>query len=582
MDSAGVDAYIITGSDPHASENPPSRWRTREWISGFTGSSGIVAVTRDKAGLWTDFRYWIQASGELKKSGVELFRDGQDGIPRIQDWLAETLSSDVKVGYDGRTVSARTASEWDEKFRDRGIGMVTDLDLISDIWTDRPSLAMAPVVELEEDETGESRSSRLDRLKESLESGDADTWLGISLDSVAWLLNVRGGDVPYNPVVTGYLIISPGKVVWYTSENRIPENLKNSLNEDGVEIAPYDDFFPVLENLPGSSRILIDHQSVTLAVLDRLPENVKIITGKDPVILMKARKNAVEASRISRAMEKDGVAMVCFLMDLEKAMAEGRTPTELDAAALLREHRSSIPGFLGESFTAIPAFGAHGAICHYEAVPEGVFTLEAGPNLFLIDSGGQWEEGTTDITRTVTLGTPTGAQIRDYTLILKGHIALSRARFPKGTRGYQLDTIARTALWEEGIDFGHGTGHGVGYRLNVHEGPQRISPAPVDVAIEPGMVISNEPGVYREGSYGIRIENLLICREDIVTEFGTFLAFDTLTLAPYDRRLIDTELLDKGEIRWVNEYQAEVFRRLSPMLEIEKKDWLNIQTAPLV
>ena len=581
MDMAGVDAYIITGSDPHASENPPSRWRTREWISGFTGSAGIVAVARHKAGLWTDFRYWIQAFGELQESGIDLFRDGQDGISHIQDWLVENLSSDMKIGYDGRTVSARTASEWDDKFSDSGIGAVTDLDLIGDIWIDRPLPAMASLVELEEDETGESRSSRLDRLSESLASGGADTWLGIGLDSVAWLLNVRGGDVPYNPVVTGFFIKSADTVVWYTDEGRIPENLRISLTEDGVETAPYEDFFPALENLPALSRILIDRQSITRAVMDRLPDDVTIITGKDPVILMKARKNVVEASRISRAMEKDGVAMVRFLMDLEKAMAEGRTPTELDAAAMLLEHRSSIPGFLGESFSPIPAFGAHGAICHYEAVPETAFTLEAGPDLFLIDSGGQWEEGTTDITRTVTLGVPTVEQRRDYTLTFKGHIALSRARFPKGTRGYQLDTMARTALWNEGIDFGHGTGHGVGYRLNVHEGPQRISPAPVDVAMEPGMVTSNEPGVYREGSYGIRIENLLICREDIVTEFGAFLAFDTLTLAPYDRKLIDIDLLDEGEIHWVNEYQAEVFRRLSPMLETGEKDWLKAQTAPL-
>jgi Xaa-Pro aminopeptidase len=581
MDKTGVDAYIVTGSDPHGSEYPPSRWRTREWICGFTGSAGTVAVTRDQAGLWTDFRYWIQAPEELEGSGVELFREGKDGIPRIQEWISKTLPSGAKVGVDGRTVSSRTVSEWSESFDDRDIELETDLDLISEIWTDRPEMPKAAIVELDEDEAGESRSVRLGRLKQSLDSSDADTWLGISLDSVAWLLNVRGGDVPYNPVVTGFVIYSASAVTWFTDEDRITDNLNLALSEDGVVTAPYDDFFGAVESLSPKSRLLVDNQSITRAVMDRLPDHVSIKTGKDPVVLMKARKNAVEVSRISRAMEKDGLAMVRFLMGLEEAISDGKTLTELDAASMLRNHRSSIPGFLDESFSPIPAVAAHGAIIHYEANEESAFTLKAGPDLFLIDSGGQWEEGTTDITRTVTLGIPTDQQKKDYTLTLKGHIALSRAKFPKGTRGYQLDTIARLPLWENGIDYGHGTGHGVGYRLNVHEGPQRISPAAVDVALEPGMVVSNEPGIYREGAYGIRIENLLICREDISSEFAEFLAFDTLTLAPYDRQLINLELLDTEEIRWVDEYHSEVLKRLNPALEADERSWLEAQTAPL-
>jgi Xaa-Pro aminopeptidase len=280
-------------------------------------------------------------------------------------------------------------------------------------------------------------------------------------------------------------------------------------------------------------------------------------------------------------MEKDGVAVVRFLMDLETKINHGQTLSELDAAALLRGRRGEIPGFIGDSFTTIPAYGPHGAICHYSATPESSMTLESGANLFLIDSGGQWEEGTTDITRTLALGEPSELQKKDYTLVLKGHIALSRARFPKGTRGYQLDTLARTALWDEGIDYGHGTGHGVGYRLNVHEGPQRISPTPVDVAIDVGMVVSNEPGIYREGAWGIRIENLLLCREDSTSQFGTFLSFDTLTLAPYDRSLIAVELLQEDQVIWIDTYHAEVFRRLSPMLEEHEIRWLKKHTAPL-
>ncbi len=577
-----ADAYIINGSDLHGSEYPSSRWRTREWISGFTGSAGIVVITKEKAGLWTDFRYWIQAPSELSGSGIDLFREGEDDVPGIGQWLSEHLPAGSSVGYDGRTVSSKTALEWDKKLKESRISVLSNLDLIADIWKDRPEVSRAAIIELSKKETGEARVQRLERLIKALDKEHSDSWIGIGLDSAAWLLNVRGSDVPYNPVVNGFLIYAEKKITWFTDERRIDESLSMNLENDGVFTADYDDFFPALGKIPKDASILIDPQSITRGVLDRLPRTVRLKTAADPVILMKARKNSVEAERTSRAMEKDGTAMVRFLMKLEDVVARGERITELDAAGMLLKERSSLPGFLEESFSPIPAFGSHGAICHYEASHEGAFTLEAGPNLFLIDSGGQWEEGTTDITRTVALGTPSDMQIKDYTLTLKGHIALSRARFPRGTRGYQLDTLARSALWQEGINFGHGTGHGVGYRLNVHEGPHKISTAPIDVALEPGMIVSNEPGVYREGRYGIRIENLLICRVDISTEFGEFLAFDTLTLAPYDRKLIDTELLNGEEINWINQYQAEVLRRLKPMLKDAELDWLEGATAELV
>jgi Xaa-Pro aminopeptidase len=580
MDSSGIDAYIFNGSDPHGSEYPCSRWRSREWISGFTGSAGSVVVTADKAGLWTDFRYWIQAPSELSGSGIELFRDGEEGTPDIGEWIAGELPTGSVLGYDGRTVTAKTAGEWDEKMRQRGIRVNSSLDLAEPLWTGRPALPGAPVIELTYEETGESRSSKMQGLAEALKKEDADSWIGIALDSAAWLLNVRGGDVPYNPVVNGFLIFTGNRLTWFTDENRLPDSLKQALDKDGIATAAYDDFFSALEYIPGNAKILIDPESITRAVMDRLPQNVTLRIGPDPVLVMKACKNEVEISRINRAMEKDGAAMVRFMMRLEKAMDEGERLTELDAAAMLLEERSALPGFLEESFSPIPAFGAHGAICHYEAKPEGNSTLEPGPNLLLLDSGGQWEEGTTDITRTFALGKPSDQQIRDYTLTLKGHVALSVIRFPRGSRGYQLDALARSALWQEGINYGHGTGHGVGYRLNVHEGPHRISPAPVDVALLPGMVVSDEPGVYRENLYGIRIENLLLCREDITTEFGSFLAFDSLTLAPYDRSLIDTALLCENEIRWIDAYHSEVLKRLSPLLNEEETHWLQAACAP--
>ena len=542
---------------------------------------GTVAVSSDDAGLWTDFRYWIQAADELKNSDINLFRVGDEDFPTLENWLAANLSAGSRIGVDGRTITSSRAMEIEKRLNKAGISLVTDQSAMDRLWTGRPELPATMAVELDEDESGDTRGNRLNRLRESLSAEGADTWIGIGLDSAAWLLNVRGGDVPYSPVLVGFLIAGPEYTTWFTDESKLPEDVRQSLGEDGIIIAPYGDFENSVASLAPDSVILADHSSISRAVIDRLPDGIRIIEGRDPVIDMKARKNKVETANISRAMEKDGVAMVRFFIELEKNLEAGGRPDELEAASMLLDQRKAIPGFLGESFSPIPAVGGHGAICHYEARPGSVDRLRKGSGLFLIDSGGQWEEGTTDITRTLSLGTPTKRQIADYTLTLKGHVALSRARFPRGTRGYQLDTLARMFLWEQGMNFGHGTGHGVGYRLNVHEGPQKISPHPVDVVIEEGMLISNEPGVYREGEYGIRIENLVLCREDRVTEFGAFLAFDTLTLAPYDRRLIDVAMLSGDERAWIDAYHEEVNARLAPMLEEEERVWLEEHTAPL-
>lgn len=581
MSGAGIDAYLVTGSDPHGSENPPSSWRTREWISGFTGSAGTVVVTSSTAGLWTDFRYWIQAPLELEESGISLFRENAEGVPLLEDWLADNLPKGALVGVDGRTIPAGRARDIEIRLGKAGIELSAGMSPWDELWELRPSLPDFPAVELGADESGESRTERLTRLRQALKAAGADTWIGTALDSVAWLLNVRGGDIPNNPVITGYIIVKETEVSWFVDETKLPLSLKDSLAEDLVTVVPYDDFYPQLAALNSSARILLDPDMLSRSVRDGLPEGISIIEGDDPVVLMKAVKNQVEAAQTCRAMEKDGVAIVRFVRELGIRLEDGEHFTEIEAAQLLLEKREAIPGFLDESFSPIPAVGGHGAICHYEAKEEGVGILEKGSGVFLIDSGGQWEEGTTDITRTLSLGSTTDEQKKDYTLVLQGHVALSMARFPRGTRGYQLDTLARMFLWQEGRDFGHGTGHGVGYRLNVHEGPQRISTHPIDVAIIPGMIVSNEPGVYREDRYGIRIENLLICREDTRNEFGTFLVFDTLTLAPYDRRLIETSMLNDIEISWIDTYHAEVFKRLSPMLETPEAEWLAQETAAL-
>ena len=581
MKDEGLDAYIVTGSDPHGSEIPPARWRTREWISGFTGSSGTVVVTSNDAGLWTDFRYWLQAAEELDGSGIRLFKEGIMEVPSPEEWLAGTLGSGAVAAVDGQTMPAGRAGDIQRRLAGAGIGFAADRAPWDRLWPDRPPLPGKPAVGLTLDETGESRAERLARLRSALAEAGADTWLGTALDSAAWLLNVRGADVPYVPVIAGFLIVGSGFVRWYTDRSKIPADLQDELVADGVEFHPYDGFLEGLASLEESAGVLVDKHLLSRGVLDVLPESVGRIEANDPVFHMKAVKNRVEVSNIARAMEKDGAAMVRYFRELGERLEQGDILTEIEAAALLLEKRRDIPGFLDQSFSPIPGVDAHGAIVHYEAREEGVGTLKKGSGLFLIDSGGQWTDGTTDITRTLSLGNPTDEQIRDYTLVLKGHIALSTIRFPRGTRGYQLDTLARMYLWRDGLDYGHGTGHGVGYRLNVHEGPHVFNTRPIDVPFAPGMVASNEPGLYREGRHGIRIENLIICREDEKNEFGEFLAFDTLTLAPYDPRLIDRDLLDESEISWVDAYHRHVFERLAPMLEEADRSWLREQTAPL-
>jgi len=579
MRRSGLDACIITGLDPHVSERPPERWRSREWISGFTGSAGLLAVARDRAGLWTDFRYWIQASSQLADSEIELFRAGEEGVPGIHDWILEELRDGGRLGIDGRTVTLRMMGTWREAFRDSCVDIVTDIDLLGEIWDERPPLPDSEVYELDLEVAGETRASRLNRLAAALKTAGADTWIGVALDSIAWLLNIRGDDIPYVPVVVGYLIFSGGRAVWYTNEKRLSMRLMASLARDGVETASYEDFFPALGRLREGSRVLLDARHVTQAVLDRLAPEVFQKFVNDPVVMMKSRKNEVEVARIRRAMIKDGIALIRFMIGIEGALHEGRALTESVAREMLDAKRAELDGFRGNSFTPIVAYGANAALVHYGGERSDDERLKLDSRLLLVDSGAQWEEGTTDVTRTFVLGEPDLGQIRDYTLVLKGHIAVSRARFPMGTRGYQVDALGRAALWAEGMDCGHGLGHGVGYRLGVHEGPLRLNQEPLDVPLETGMIVSNEPGVYREGLGGVRIENLLLCRELFDGDFGMFLGFETLTLAPYEMKLIDATMLGDDEIGWIDEYHRMVRDRLSPFLPLEEREWLKSKTV---
>ena len=579
MRRSGLNAYIITGLDPHLSEFPPKRWQSREWISGFTGSSGLLVITMNRAGLWTDFRYWIQASSQLSDSDIELFRAGREGVPEIHNWILGELRDGGRVGIDGCTVTLRMMREWREAFGNSCVDIVTGVDLLGEIWEERPSLPNSDVYELDLDVVGETRLSRLNRLTAALNVVGTDTWIGVALDSIAWLLNIRGDDIQYVPVVVSYLIFSEERAVWYTNRERLPARLMISLTQDGVEIAPYEDFFPALGRLRKGSRVLLDGRYITQAVLDRLAPEVIPKFGDDPVVMMKSRKNEVEIAQIRRAMIKDGIALIRFMIELENALYEGRKPTEIMVREMLNAKRMELEGFCGNSFTPIVAYGANAALVHYGG--ERDERLESESKLLLVDSGAQWEEGTTDVTRTFVLGEPDLGQIQDYTLVLKGHIAVSQARFPRGTRGYQVDALGRAALWAEGMDCGHALGHGVGYRLGVHEGPQKLSQNPVDVPLEPGMIVSNEPGVYRENLRGVRIENLLFCCELFDGDFGKFFGFETLTLAPYEMKLVDIAMLNDDEKAWIDEYHRRVCDRLDPFLSVEERGWLESRTASI-
>ncbi|MDC7234118.1 MAG: aminopeptidase P family protein [Spirochaetales bacterium] len=575
MKEQNMDAYVVFSSDPHGSEYVSDHWRCRSWISGFTGSAGTVVITEKEAGLWTDFRYFIQASEELKGSGVKLYKMGEPEVPSYIDWIASSLGDEGVVGMDGRTL---TLKEWESMASVFGSGNIKidgRTDLIDQIWADRPDDTLTDVWTLSEEEAGESRTARIGRIREELHSRSMDATLVASLDDVAWILNIRGGDVPYNPVVQSYLYISSDQAVWFADDSRIPGDVAVLMAREGVEIRPYDSVSDFLAALSDIS-LYLSPERINSSLMSVLDDSITPLKGVDISTRMKARKNEVEQKRLRNCMEKDGAALVRFIRWFRDVLNEPDSRvSELDAAAALRGFRAEQPDFLSESFSPIPAYKAHGAICHYEAEEESQFTI-GRESLFLIDSGGQYRDGTTDITRTLCAGEPTAREKKDYTLVLKGHIALSRARFPEGTRGYQLDILARQPLWNEGLNYGHGTGHGVGYILNVHEGPQRISPHPVDEALKPGMICSNEPGLYREGEHGIRIENLIMtvpwadCREDAV-----FYAFETLTLCPYERKLIDLSLLKDEEIRWINAYHKEVFRRLSPLLNQEEAEWLR-------
>lgn len=581
MQSHAIDAYVVFSNDPHQSEYLAPHWQNRTWLSGFDGSAGTLVVTADFAGLWTDSRYFLQAERQLRDSGIELQQLKIPHTPEYAAWLRDHLPRGATVGFDGGVVSIHTARHLERALAGKEIDLDTRFDLVDSIWTNRPALPAQPVFELPVSFAGESREDKLARLRKFLTDQELDYFLLIALDDVAWTLNLRGSDVDYNPVALSYLLVGRETTHWFGTVDQLTEAAATGLQAAGIVTHDYASLSHRIANLPAGSQIGVDPGQISVRLREACAEWHDLRHLDSPVRDWKGRKNTTEIAHWRNAMRRDGVALLRLYRWLRSEL-EQRPVSEVEVAERLSQFRGDQEHYRGESFSAIVGYGANGAIVHYRATPEH-HALIRPEGILLLDSGGQYLDGTTDITRTFALGEPTPAQRRHFTRVLQGHIDLALARFPVGTCGAQLDSLARNPLWQDGLNYGHGTGHGVGFFLNVHEGPQSISANPRATnarrAFEAGMVTSNEPGYYREGEYGIRIENLVLCVADPDQE--GWLRFDNLTLFPIERRLIDADLLSPGQLMYLNAYHARVADALGPLLTTEERDWLNEACAPL-
>jgi len=582
MAEAGLDGWLVPSTDPHQSEYVPEFWKRRAWLSGFTGSAGDLLVRRDQAGLWTDGRYFLQAERELRGSGIKLFRQGDPGVPTLHAHLASTLPRGSVLGADPQTLSLAESRRLEAALKTPGAELrLVEENLVDAIWTDRPPAPAGPIVVHPARFAGETTASKLRRLRKKLKEKQADAHVLVSLDAIAWLCNLRGEDVPYLPVFISYALVTEREAELFVHEGKAGPAVARALGRL-VRLRPYEEFGPALEALAArGGRVWIDEAASSRWIADRL-RGSDLLAEPSPVTVMKAKKNATEVAGMKAAHARDGAAMVRWLRWLETEAPTGGL-TESSAAQRLEEFRSAGEHFRGLSFDAISGYAGNGAVIHYRVTPETDTPLRP-EGIYLIDSGGQYLDGTTDITRTVLLGrTATREQKERFTRVLQGHIALARARFPEGTLGVRLDVLARGALWEAGLDYNHGTGHGVGAYLSVHEGPQNIGTRPGGLPLEAGNILSNEPGFYVEGAYGIRVENLILVVED--AEFSTparkWLRFETITLCPIDRRLIEPALLAPEERRWLDDYHREVLRTLRPQLEAADAAWLRRACAPL-
>lgn len=579
MKQENIQALIITDNDPHQSEYTADHWQARQWITGFNGSAGTAVITHEQAILWTDFRYYIQAENQIQGSWFQLYKLGKEKVPDVETYLADTLKPGDTIGIDGNFLSTAAARKFNTRFNEKSITLNTSIDFISPLWKGRPLMPDSKAFFFPESFAGRSRADKLSDIRKQMKKLNASLHLMAHLDDIAWTFNLRGSDIHTNPVNMAYALIFMEKVRLCIQEKKLDQQLKTALAKDGIETIDYHEIFKILAQIQSDETILLDPENVNYKLFSSIPKACKVIEKPNPAAALKTVKNDIEISHLKKTAVKDGCAVVNFLFWLENQPSNAAL-TEITTAEKLLSFRKQLEHFKDNSFDSIMAFGENSAMCHYHATPENNVPIE-DTGMFLTDSGGHYLTGTTDITRTICRGTPTPKQINDYTLVLKGHIAVASARFPTRTRGYQIDTLARQYLWENGMDFGHGTGHGVGFFLCVHEGPARLSPLPVDVKLKKGMVLTNEPGVYREGEYGIRLENMVLVKNAIENEFGTFMAFDNLTYCHFEKDLMDKTLLSEKEIQWIDQYHSSVYKTLSPFLTDDVHNWLRTKTGPL-
>lgn len=579
MAKHGIDAWIIPSSDAHESEYVAEHWEGRSWVSGFTGSAGTLVVTSKEAALWTDGRYFIQAEQELADSTITLMKDGQADVPAIEEWLTKELPEKGVLGFDGNAFSLQKARGLMKKLKKKQITLKTDKDLLDDIWSNRPELPAKPVFLHDESYAGKSLEDKLLEVRKAMAEKGADHLLVTTLDDIAWLFNLRGSDIECNPVFLAYALFSEEKVTLFINEQRIEADALAALKKASVELQPYEAVTEQLANIPATACLLMDPVTTSQKLASALPDGADVIEGASPSRALKAIKNETEITRMRDCHRRDGAAIVRFMRWLGDNIPTGNLD-EVNIDEKLCGLRAESESFKGVSFPSIVGYGPHAAICHYRADEESKLDVKT-KGLLLVDSGGQYPDGTTDITRTFACGDMTEEERHDYTMVMKSHIALAMARFKKGTRGIQLDAITRQPMWAEGIDFNHGTGHGVGYFLNVHEGPQSISSRWIDQPLEPGMLITNEPGIYRDGKHGVRLENIMLVTKDTTTGFGEFYRLEALTRAPFDTRPLVKELMTAAEINWLNNYHGKVRNELSGELEGGDKEFLVKMTEAI-
>ncbi len=578
MKQSGINAVILPRTDAHLSEYISNHWHIVRYLSGFTGSAGTMVVTEKAALLWVDSRYFLQGANQIEGTGIILMKDGLPDTPSIIEYLCANLAKGHIVGINGMLMSIDDTADLRARLDKAGIKLNVNFDPIDNIWHDRPALPSDKIFIHDEKYAGESASDKISRILASIRAMGADTLFTSALDEIAWVLNIRSNDVPCNPVATSFLYLAPNGSTLFVDNAKMTPEAEAHLKTAGVSVAPYDSVLKFLADVPKNVTVLLSSNRASGAIANILDGHY--ITGDSPIAMPKAIKNDVQIQGIHASHIRDGVAMVRSLIEIEETVNAGKKLTEIGVADILLKHRSAQELYFDLSFESICGFGSHGAIVHYSATPESDAEISKG-NLLLIDSGANYLDGTTDITRTIAIGTPSEDMRHDFTLVMKGHIAIATSIFPEGTRGAQLDAMARIPLWKEGKSYLHGTGHGVGHFLNVHEGPQSIRLNDTLAPLTPGMLTSNEPGVYLADRYGIRCENLVLTIPYSETEFGKFYAFETITLCPFDRKLFQTEIMSDEEIKWVNNYHKTVYDRLAPSLTDSERQWLAAATAPI-